>query len=202
MIPDPRSTYSIYVLDQTGGDALSIYGWQSDEPEIFGGWSGAVPSGEVSLCGQTWKRYKIGDGFNGKSYNIIFNNAGAGAQYDVMEISIDRDWFFIAESASATAVENPGSRIYFEDKTGWDALALYAWGDLEAFGGWPGAAIGGEQTIDGVTYKYFSVPAEAAGKTLNLILNNNNGGSQYDVARIVAGQDFFYTANPDGAVEK
>ena len=202
MIPDPRSTYSIYVLDQTGWDALSIYGWQSDEPEIFGGWSGAVPSGEVSLCGQTWKRYKIGDGFNGKAYNIIFNNAGAGAQYDVMEISIDRDWFFIAESSSATAVDNPGSRIYFEDKTGWDALALYAWGDMEAFGGWPGAAVGGEQTVGGVTYKYFNVPAEAAGKTLNLILNNNNGGSQYDVARIVAGQDFFYTANPDGAVEK
>ena len=202
MIPDPRSTYSIYVLDQTGWDALSIYGWQSDEPEIFGGWSGAVPSGEVSLCGQTWKRYKIGDGFNGKSYNIIFNNAGAGSQYDVMEISIDRDWFFIAEAGSATATDNPGSRIYFEDKTGWDALALYAWGDVEAFGGWPGAAVAGEQTVGGVTYKYFNVSADAAGKTLNLILNNNNGGSQYDVARIVAGKDYFYTANPDGAVEK
>ena len=202
LTPDPRSTYSIYVLDKTGWAALSIYGWQTDEPEIFGGWSGAVPSGEVSLCGEKWKRYKIGDGFNGKSYNIIFNNAGAGSQYDVMEISIDRDWFFVAEPDKATATENPGSRIYFEDKTGWAALALYAWGDVEAFGSWPGAAVGGEQTLDGVTYKYFSVPADAAGKTLNLILNNNNGGSQYDVAQIVAGQDFFYTANPDGAVQK
>ena len=74
--------------------------------------------------------------------------------------------------------------------------------DVEAFGNWPGAAVGGEQTVGGVNYKYFNGPADAAGKTLNLILNNNTGGSQYDVARIVAGKDYFYTANPDGAVEK
>ena len=52
-----------------------------------------------------------------------------------------------------------------------------------------------------MTYKYFSVPADASGKTLNLILNNNEG-SQYDVAKVVVGQDLFFTANPDGAVQK
>ena len=118
-----------------------------------------------------------------------------------MEISIDRDWFFVAEPEKATATENPGSRIFFEDKTGWATLRLYAWGDAEAFGGWPGASVGGEQTLGGVTYKYFSVPADASGKTLNLILNNNEG-SQYNVAKVVAGQDLFFTANPDGAVQK
>ena len=189
---DPRSTWSIYVEDKTGWDALSVYGWQTDMFELFGGWSGAVPSGEVRLSGKVYKRYKISDGFNGKSYNIIFNNAGAGAQYDVMEITIDRNWFFEAGPSSATAIEDPGCRFYVEDKTGWDDIAMYCWGDVELFGGWPGAAPAGTETVNGVEYKYFQVPGGLQGKTVHPILNNNNGGHQFNLADTVIGEDVFF----------
>lgn len=190
---DPRSTYSIYVADNTGWDALSVYGWQSDQPEIFGGWSGAVPVGEVRLAGKVYKQYKISDSFIGQSYNIIFNNAGAGAQYNVMEITIDRNWFFEAGASSATSIDDPGCRFYVEDKTGWDALAMYAWGDVELFGGWPGATPAGTETINGVEYKYFNVAGGLQGKTVHPILNNNGGGAQFNLVETVIGEDVFFS---------
>ena len=201
MIPDPRSTYSIYVKDDTGWDELAIYGWQMDEPEIFGSWAGAVPSGTVSLCGETYKRYKIGDSFNGKSYNIIFNNNGAGVQYDVKLIDINSDHFFVAGPEGAEEIDDPGCRLYFEDNTGWAALNCYAWGDVEAFGGWPGVAMNETQEVAGVTYKFATIPAGNKGKTIHPILNDGEG-TQFNVPDVVIGEDVFFVANPDNAVRK
>ena len=52
-------------------------------------------------------------------------------------------------------VEHDGYAIFVIDNTGWDALALYAWGDAEIFGGWPGIQATGTINIGGVQYQYF-----------------------------------------------
>lgn len=67
--------------------------------------------------------------------------------------------------------------IYVDDRTGWATLGLYAYGDADLYGAWPGAAKIGETDIDGTTYKVYPLPITTNG-TYNLIFNNWNNGSQ------------------------
>ncbi|MDE6422450.1 MAG: starch-binding protein, partial [Muribaculaceae bacterium] len=87
-------------------------------------------------------------------------------------------------------------KIYIEDKTGWSDFYVYAWGDSEIFGGWPGTAPTETESIDGITYKVLTV--EGKGETENLIFNNNDG-VQYDAFTITLDKDYYIIANPDGA---
>ena len=89
------------------------------------------------------------------------------------------------ESDTDPDVEHDGYVVYVDDQTGWGALALYAWGDAEAFGGWPGMQVTGTRKINGVVYKYFDMGEANTGLAENLIFNNNGGGSQL--------ADFAYT---------
>ena len=98
-------------------------------------------------------------------------------------------------------VEHDGYAIFVVDNTGWDALAMYAWGDAEAFGGWPGIEVTGTQTIDGVTYQYFDTGAANEGLNLNLIFNNNGGGVQLGDYNVTLNQDFYLELTADGVNE-
>lgn len=84
--------------------------------------------------------------------------------------------------------------IYIEDQTGFEALGLYAYGDKEIWGAWPGQAPIDQQTIDGVTYQVFG-HNEASGN-YNIILNNWNRGLQLPDYPIKGGQDYYLRATP------
>ena len=90
--------------------------------------------------------------------------------------------------------------IYVDDQTGWDAITLYAWGDKEFFGGWPGAQPTGTKTIDGVNYTYWEFTS--AGETEHLIFNNNGGGSQTPDYDVVLDRDYYLTVTASGASPK
>lgn len=70
--------------------------------------------------------------------------------------------------------------IYVNNQTGWAAFDLYAWGDYEAFGGWPGATYAPVTTVGGVMYNTYTYTAADGAKTmlLNLIFHNNVGENQ------------------------
>ena len=55
----------------------------------------------------------------------------------------------------------------------WDEFAIYAWGDAEVFGGWPGRRV--QPDADG----WYSVVVPK-NRPVNLILNNNGGGKQFN----------------------
>ena len=75
--------------------------------------------------------------------------------------------------------EHDGVRVYIIDQTGWDAIALYQWGDVNNFGGdWPGAQVTGTWTFNGQEYKYFEYGDDIFGLGQTLIFNNNNNGTQ------------------------
>ena len=80
--------------------------------------------------------------------------------------------------------------IYTIDETGWDALGLYAWGDSELFGAWPGQAWVDEKEIEGQTYKVFLLDAESG--SYNLIFNNWNNGSQLSDYNITPNRDYYF----------
>ena len=193
--PDPIQC-KIYIANQTGWDAFYVYAW--GDKEIFGGWPGMSSEETKTIGGVTYMVYTV-EG-RGETEHLIFNDNN-GTQYDAMEITLDKDYYIIAgkESAELTEPASGSYKIYIEDKTGWDAFYVYAWGDKEIFGGWPGVAPSETETIGGVSYKVLTV--EGNGETENLIFNNNNG-TQYDAATIVLDKDYYIVANPEGAEVK
>ena len=98
-------------------------------------------------------------------------------------------------------VEHDGYAVYVINNTGWPELALYAWGDAEAFGGWPGMQVTGRMEINGVMYQYFDTGADNEGLNLNLIFNNNNNGSQLPDVNVDLNKDYYFELTPDGAIE-
>ncbi len=90
-------------------------------------------------------------------------------------------------------------RIYVDNQTTWTALGLYAYGDSELFGAWPGAAPIDEQEINGVTYQVFGLDNE--GGSFNLIFNNWNQSKQLPDYPIVANRDFYFRIDDTKAVE-
>ena len=96
--------------------------------------------------------------------------------------------------------EHNGFCVYVDDQTGWDAIALYAWGDKEFFGGWPGALPTGTKTVDGVNYTFWEFTS--AGETEHLIFNNNGGGSQTPDYDVVLDRDYYLTVTSSGVTAK
>ena len=98
-------------------------------------------------------------------------------------------------------IVHDGYVIYVVDNSGYEDLAMYAWGDAEAFGAWPGMTPTGKVEIEGVTYKYFDTGAANEGLNLNLIFNNNNGGSQLPDYNVTLDKDFYLELTPDAVLE-
>ena len=93
------------------------------------------------------------------------------------------------QGGEAPEPEHDGFAVYVDDQTGWDVLTLYMWGDVNNLNGdWPGMEVTGEQTVNGLTYKYFDMGAANTGLGENLIFSNA-GSSQL--------ADFAYTIDHD-----
>ncbi|MDE6207376.1 MAG: starch-binding protein [Muribaculaceae bacterium] len=93
-----------------------------------------------------------------------------------------------------------GYVIYVVDNSGYTDLCMYAWGDAEAFGGWPGIKPTGTVEKDGVKYKYFDTGVNNEGLNLNLIFNDN-GSAQLGDYNVTLNQDFYLELTPDGVNE-
>ena len=194
--PEPAKEYKIYVENLTGWNDFYVYAW--GDKEIFGGWPGASSTETKTIGGKTYLVFTV-EG-SGETENLIFNDNNS-LQYDAMSITLDKDYYIIANPEGAELTE-PGVdvwKIYIEDKTGWSDFYVYAWGDKEIFGGWPGVKPEETETVDGVTYKVMTV--EGSGETENLIFNDNNG-TQYDAMTITLDKDYTIIANPDNATLK
>ena len=89
--------------------------------------------------------------------------------------------------------------IFVNDLTGWDALGLYAWGDSELFGAWPGEASVGDSIVNDVTYKVFLLDANSG--SYHLIFNNWNNGLQLPDYDIIANRDYFFTITDSEVTE-
>jgi hypothetical protein len=98
-------------------------------------------------------------------------------------------------------IEHDGYVVYVVDNSGYDDLAMYAWGDAEAFGGWPGMNISGTVDVNGTTFKYFDTGAANEGLNLNLIFNNNGNGKQLADYNVTLNQDYYLELTPDGVKE-
>ena len=112
-----------------------------------------------------------------------------------MALGID-DFSISGELPTIPAAEH---YIFVNDQTGWDALGLYAWGDSELFGAWPGEASVGDSIVNGINYKVFLL--DATGGNYHLIFNNWNNGVQLPDYDIVADRDYYFTITAAGVTE-
>ena len=89
--------------------------------------------------------------------------------------------------------------IYLKNEDNWDEVYFYAWGEY-ATSDWPGEAMT-KTTVEGEEYYVYNLPAEATGKTLSFLFNNNNNGKQTaDITGVVADKDYFFTNYVEPAV--
>ena len=113
--------------------------------------------------------------------------ASGDAAQGAMALSID-DFSISGELPKIPASQH---YIFVNDLTGWDALGLYAWGDSELFGAWPGEASVGDSIVSGFNYKVFLL--DTNGGNYHLIFNNWNNGLQLPDYDIVADRDYYFT---------
>ena len=193
--PEPEHDgYAVYVDDQTGWDVLTLYMW-GDINNLNGDWPGMSVTGTWNHDGVAWKYFDMGEANTGLIENLIFNNGGAGMQLPDFNFTIERNVYLritadgVEEIGLEPSVKHDGYAVLVYDETGWDALNLYMWGDTNNLNGdWPGMEVTGEQTINGITYKYFDMGEANTGLGENLIFSNA-GASQL--------ADFAYTIDHD-----
>ena len=187
--------YVVYVLDETGWTNLNLYMW-GDVNDLNGGWPGMTPTGKQKIGGTEYTYFDMGEANSGLNENLIFNN-GEGSQLADFNFTINRDIYLrvttsgVEEMGEPVVVEHDGYALFILNESSQTDLALYAWGDAEAFGGWPGMAPTGTQTINGLEYTYFDLGEANTGLSLHLIPNNNNNGVQWE------GDDLFFTIDHD-----
>lgn len=209
------SAQKIYVLDESGWDNLALYAWDTSDTPLLGSWPGTlIPTENTETIGDnTWRYYDMSE-FNGQTVNIIFNNNGNGKQTsDIKGLVLTRDYYYSLKGNVATEMDDPNEdvpevemiTIYVENKTGWDPLYCYAYGDNNAWmGGWPGSLPTGETVINGVTYLTFEAPSGDVSE--NLIFNNGSGGDGNQIPgsaepTIVGNKDYYFTVTATSCTE-
>jgi len=210
----PHDGYAVFVVDKTGWDELALYMW-GDVNDLNGGWPGMLPTGEQTIKGVTYTYFDMGEANTGLNENLIFNNNGNGTQLADFAYTIDHDVYLEITSSGVTEIDpnnysddgdtpepipSETHYIYVDNQTGWDAIALYAWGDKEFFGDWPGALPTGNKTVDGVNYTYWEFTS--AGETEHLIFNNNGFGIQTPDFDVVLDRDYYLTVTAEGVTPK
>lgn len=90
-------------------------------------------------------------------------------------------------------------RIYVDNRTTWDAIGLYAWGDAEIFGAWPGQAPIDEVTEESIVYTVFGLDTDSG--NYNLIFNNWNNNKQLPDFNITGDRDYWLLIDNNGVRE-
>lgn len=213
--------FAVFVYDQSGWSDLYLYMW-GDTNDLNGAWPGMSVTGTQTINGVTYKYFDLGEANIGQNEHVILNDGNGTQIDDAVVFACDRDVYIELKGGKATEIDpatyqpsgdtpdtpdpdptpDPDATyysIYVEDNTGWDNLYIYAWGDKETFGGWPGKECDRTTTIAGVTYKVWTVAGE--GETENLIFNDN-AGTQYDAATITLDKDYTFSADATSATSK
>ena len=192
--PVEKTTYHIYVTNNTGWDVFYLYEWGTPN-EITGGWPGAQGSSF---------EFSVAAGVAPEMHLIFHNNVGEGQPGDarqLFDITEARDYNLVvtAEGVTEGGSVDPVVNTYHinvTNNTGWDAFYMYEWGTPnEISGGWPGA--------QGSSFE-FSVAAGVAPE-MHLIFHNNVGEGQPGDARqlfdITEARDYYLTVTAEGVSE-
>ena len=122
--------------------------------------------------------------------------------FNVVAIPADEEKFAASDAATVTVTTEAepvvavAYKVYFNNLSGWNEVYAHFWANAGEDLGlasveWPGRKITETEVLDGVTYYVFQLPAEATGKTLNVVFNDGNGTQTKDLSGVVEGNLFF-----------
>lgn len=100
----------------------------------------------------------------------------------------------VATTKAAPVVET--YKLYFNNLANWTKVYAHIWANqgedlgLESVE-WPGRELTETEELNGVTYYVFQLPAEATGKTVNVVFNDGAGLQTKDLSGVVEGNLFF-----------
>lgn len=205
---DPEASYFIYVDDQSGWGDLALYiSGAGDNNED---WPGLEPAGTKEINGVVYKYFETDVELMNQSLKLTFNNnkqeedPGLVLSF-VKNITFSRDFYFSITPDKCEEIDpathGTSYSLYVEDNTGWGALALYGYGDVELGGGWPGLQVSETKVINGTTYKCFHLTPACTNKNINLIFNNNGGGNQLKDYNLTIDRDYYLRISGDGCSE-
>ena len=102
-------------------------------------------------------------------------------------------------------VQHDGPVVYVLDESGFGQLNLYMWGDVNDLnGGWPGMAVTGTETINGMELKYFDIGADNEGLSETLIFSDNGSNQLADYGPVVlsSSEPIYLHITAEGAIEE
>ena len=153
----------------------AVYAW--GDAEVYGGWPGL----QLEANADGWYSFTVP---TNRPINLIINNNGNGKQFDFLKDPKENFAFEFAigpdnndcvwTEVAIPFIDPVEFTIDFKVASGdWGEYAVYAWGDAEVYGGWPGLTL----EPDGDGWYSFTVPTN---RPINLIINNNGNGKQFD----------------------
>lgn len=122
----------------------------------------------------------------------------ADGTYDVYFSLAEEKVWVMTEGQVPSDITLKSYKLYVDvTATGWEFCNIYVWDDsnVNYAGSWPGTAL----TLEDGKYVW-TAPAEAVGKTVNVIFNNKNGdaGEQTaDIKGVVLDKDHHFVVNAD-----
>lgn len=195
------SAYNVYVDNQIGYEETALYAW--GDAEAFGGWPGLLPSGTETVNGTDYVKFECPAAADGLNLNLIFNNNGNGKQLADYNVTLDKDYYFVAAGDNLIPADEwtgeipEGHILYVDNRSDWNPLYIYAYdpeGGPELFGGWPGKAPFGQKVIEGVTYDMYQMAAVTSNYA---VIANDNNGNQFDGPSINSGSDVYMIVGTD-----
>ena len=124
------------------------------------------------------------------------NLSAPAGTYDIYFNIVDFKIWVMPQGETPGGVEVKTVKIYVDvTATNWTECSIWAWDNGANYTGgtWPGELL----SKDGDNYVW-NVPADAVGKTINVIFNNNNNGEQTaDINGVVMDQDHYFVVNAD-----
>lgn len=196
----------IYIIGEFNGgmDAVGDPRWQLEKaPDTDVKWGiylnpADFISGKTLADGYTF--YSVGQGEERSLENTPVIHRDAPEVGGRLNVIVYRWADYFNKPVNPDEIVHDGYVIYVVDNSEFDDLTMYAWGDAEAFGGWPGMKPTGTVEIKGVKYKYFDTGAANEGLNLNLIFSDN-GNKQLPDYNVTLNQDFYLELTPGSVNE-
>lgn len=187
----------VYVKDHTGWESLTL--------SVSG--TELKPGGTCSILGGKWKWFDLGADKEGTETDLVFGNGSSSLP--AVHVTLEYNLYYNLTETEAVETsafpEHAGIRVWVDDRTGWNATAMYLFGDVNDLGGvWPGIRPGGKLSYKGYEYTMFAVHSSAFGLNEQIIFNNNGEGTQLEkhpVSFTAGTPDYFYLITPMGTAE-
>ncbi len=190
----------IYLNNNDGWKATYLYTWNNDGTStgLTNKWPGMEMTGKETIDGVDYVYYEMPATTDGLTISLIFNNNDDKQTSNIEGYKLDRNLYFTMTGGVVTEqiVEEVSFKLYAHSDAGWAKMYLWAWdndGNNYSGGNWPGVEMTEKETVDGVEYFVYTLPASVTGKTLNFIFSNDEKAQTQNLEGYLIDKDLYFT---------